>query len=296
MKRAFLFWLAGRMRKLPPAGLFHIADLIGSVMWTGLRRRRRETVERIKFHLNLSEDEASRLARSSFQSTARSFLEIFLNNSFDTITIQIRDQELFYTLSQKGQPVILATAHFGAWELEGAYLSQVAERPSLTVSRKQKDPVVSELIKELRREARLYTVDHRSASGPALECMRSGGAVGFLVDHNASRKEAVFLPFFNDIAAVNMGPAMLAVRAKAMVYPSFLRRDGVKSYTLHLHEPLDVTTLEGSLSEKIRQVAAFYTKAVEGEVRQCPEQWFWMHNRWKTRPPEEDESACQEKP
>ena len=291
MQRAFLFWLARRIRTVGFARLFQFADLIGFVMWTFLPRRRRETVERIAFHLNISEAEAARLAKISFYNTARSFLEIFLNNRFDSISIQIRDPELFHRLSQTGQPGILATAHFGAWELEGAYLSQIAERPALTVSRKQKNPAVSELIKELRREAELDTVDHRAAAGPALECMRQGGVVGFLVDHNASRKEAVFLPFFNDVAAVNMGPAMLAIRAKALVYPSFLRRDGLRAYTLHLHEPLDTTTLEGTLPEKIRQVAAFYTRAVEEEVRQCPEQWFWMHNRWKTRPPEGEDSV-----
>ena len=291
MQQVFLFWLARRMRKLDFVRLFQIADAIGFAMWTFLSRRRRETVERIKFHLNLPEAEAARLAKNSFYNTARSFLEIFLNNRFDSINIQIRDPELFHRLSQTGQPGILATAHFGAWELEGAYLSQIAERPALTVSRKQKNPAVSNLIKELRREAELDTVDHRAAAGPALDCMRRGGVVGFLVDHNASRKEAVFLPFFNDVAAINMGPAMLAIRAKALVYPSFLRRDGLRSYTLHLHEPLDTTALEGTLLEKIRQVAEFYTRAVEEEVRQCPEQWFWMHNRWKTRPPERDESG-----
>jgi KDO2-lipid IV(A) lauroyltransferase len=116
--------------------------------------------------------------------------------------------------------------------------------------------------------------------------MRHQGMVGFLLDHNTSRKEAIFLPFFNDTAAVNMGPALLAARVKAMVYPVFLRRDGMRRYTLHMREPLDVAALEGSVSERVRQVAEFYTKAVEDEVRACPEQWLWMHDRWKTRPPE----------
>ena len=288
MKRTFLFWLARRMRRLSFTGLFRLADMLGFILWTFLPRRRRETVERIKFHLELPEAEAIRLARASFYSTARSFLEIFLNDKFDSITIHIKHPEMLRRVSQTGQPAILATAHFGAWELEGAFLSQRAERPSLTVSRKQKDLVVSDLIKELRRESGLETVDHRAAAGPTLECMRNGGGVGFLVDHNASRKEAIFLPFFNDVAAVNMGPALLAVRARALVYPAFMRRDGVGEYTLQLPDPLDTTTLEGSLSEKVRQVAEFYTKAVEEEVRKCPEQWFWMHNRWKTRPPENE--------
>ncbi len=211
-------------------------------------------------------------------------MEIFLNDKFRMAYVQVENPDLLRRMMEQGQPGMLATAHFGSWELMGTLISQTALRPTMTVARKQKDPVLSELIKELRGESKLIAVDHRSASGPTLECMRSGGIVGFLLDHNTSRKEAIFLPFFNDIAAVNIGPALLAARVKAMVYPVFLRRDGLRRYTLHMHEPLDVAALEGTLSEKVRHIAAFYTKAVEDEVRACPEQWLWMHNRWKTRP------------
>ncbi|SBV93914.1 Lipid A biosynthesis acyltransferase [uncultured delta proteobacterium] len=295
MKRAFYFGLARLMRKLDFPGIARVANVLGFVMWTFLFRRRKATIERIKHHLNLPEREAVRVAKASFYSTALSFLEIFLNDRLRMEYVQVETPDLLRQMMAPGQPGMLATAHFGSWELLGAILSQTASRPTMTVARKQKDPVVSDLIKELRGESKLIAVDHRSASGPALECMRSGGTVGFLLDHNTNRKESIFLPFFNDVAAVNMGPALLAARVKAMVYPVFLRRDGLRRYTLHMHEPLDVATLEGSLSERVRRIAEFYTKAVEDEVRACPEQWLWMHNRWKTRPPEDDERPAKKK-
>ena len=295
MKRAFLFGLARLLRKLDFPGIFRLAGVLGFVMWTFLFRRRKATIERIRIHLNLSETDAERLAKNSFYNTARSFVEIFLNDKFSMDYVHVENPELLRQMMQPGQPGVLATAHFGSWELMGTLISQTASRPTMTVARKQKDPVVSELIKELRGESRLIAVDHRAASGPTLECMRNQGIVGFLLDHNTSRKEAIFLPFFNDIAAVNMGPALLAARVKAMVYPVFLRRDGMRRYTLHMHAPLDVSTLEGTLSDRVRQVAEFYTKAVEDEVRACPEQWLWMHNRWKTRPPEGEEPVRKKK-
>lgn len=286
MKRRFLFGLARLLRKFDFPGMTRMGDMLGFIMWTFLFRRRAATIERVKFHLNLPGEEAVRLAKSSFYNTARSFMEIFLNDRFSMDMVRVENPELLHKMMQPGQPGVLATAHFGSWELMGTLISQTASRPTMTVARKQKDPVVSDLIRELRGESKLIAVDHRDASGPTLECMRNGGIVGFLLDHNTSRKEAIFLPFFNDIAAVNVGPALLATRVKAMVYPVFLRRDGLRQYTLHMHEPLDVSTLEGSLSEKVRQVAEFYTRAVEKEVRETPEQWLWMHNRWKTRPPD----------
>lgn len=286
MKRWFLFALARQMRKLDFPGVFRVADILGFVMWTFLIRRRKATIERVKFHLNLSDEDAVRMAKASFYNTAQSFMEIFLNDKFSMDYVRVENPELLKKMMEPGQPGVLATAHFGSWELMGTLISQTASRPTMTVARKQKDPVVSDLIKELRGESRLIAVDHRDASGPTLECMRNQGIVGFLLDHNTSRKEAIFLPFFNDIAAVNMGPALLATRMKAMVYPVFLRRDGLRQYTLHMHEPLDVSTLEGPLSDRVRHVAEFYARAVEKEIREAPEQWLWMHNRWKTRPPE----------
>lgn len=284
-KRAFFFGLARLLRKLDFRNTYRAGSFLGFVMWHCLRTRRAAAIERVKRHLSLSDTDAATLAKASFYNTAWSFMEIFLNDRFTLDQVTVDNPEHFQALTRPGRPAILITAHFGSWELLGTLISRTALRPTMTVARKQKDPVVSDLIKELRGESKLTAVDHRSAAGPSLECMRSGGAVGFLADHNTSRREAVFLPFFNDIAAVNMGPAMLAVRARAIVYPTFLRRDGVKAYSLHMHEPLDVATLEGSVSDKVRHVAAFYTKAIENEIRKTPEQWLWMHNRWKTRPP-----------
>ena len=79
-----------------------------------------------------------------------------------------------------------------------------------------------------------------------------------------------------------MGPALLAVRAKALIWPVALMREG-GNYVFHLQEPLDTTTLEGTRDEQVKTAAAFYTQAIENFVRECPEQWFWMHDRWKTK-------------
>jgi lauroyl/myristoyl acyltransferase/lysophospholipid acyltransferase (LPLAT)-like uncharacterized protein len=295
IKRAFLFGLARLMRKLDFQDTFRVGSFLGFITWHFSRKRRAATIERVKLHLNLSQKEAVMLAKSSFYNTAWSFMEIFLNDRFKMEYVTVDNPELLHIMMQPGQSGVLATAHFGSWELMGTLISQTANRPTMSVARKQKNPVVSDLIRELRGESKLVAVDHRAAAGSALECMRNEGIVGFLADHNTSRKEAVFLPFFNDTAAVNMGPAMLAVRAKAVVYPVFLRRDGLKKYTLHMHEPLDTTTLEGSLAERMRHVAEFYTKAIENEIRKTPEQWLWIHNRWKTRPPVDGDNSRKRK-
>ena len=83
---------------------------------------------------------------------------------------------------------------------------------------------------------------------------------------------------------ITMGPAVLAVRANAAIMPVFMTRDEEGGFTMHAEELLTPDQLHGSRDDKIRQVAEFYTRTVERYVTAYPEQWFWMHKRWKTRP------------
>ena len=285
MRRAVLFGWTRLMRKLDFPGIERLSRVLGFVMWTFLYKRRRASIARVALHLDCSPKEATALAKASFYNLAQSFLEIFLNDKFCAEYIHVENPELLQQMMVEGQPALFISAHFGSWELMGTFLSRLAQRQTMSVARKQKDSVISELIRELRWESNLVAVDHRNAAKLMLECLRNKGAVGLLADHNTNRREAIFLPFFNDIAAVNMGPAVLAVRARAIIYPAFMRRDGRKAYTLRIHTPLDTTTLQGTPAEKTRAVAEFYTQAIEAEVRSLPEQWLWMHDRWKTRPP-----------
>ena len=293
IKRILLFWLGRGMRWFDFSGVQRIADCVGFLMWVFLFKRREETVRRIMHHLQVAEEKARPIARASFFNTARSFMEIFLNKRFRMDYVHVENPHLLETMIAQDRAGVLVTAHFGSWELMGSLISHTTHRPTMTVARQQKDKVVSEFIKELRGESRIASVDHRSAAGPALQCLRNHGLVGFFVDHNTQRQEAIFLPFMQDTAAVNIGPALLAVRAKAVVYPLFLRRDGLYTYTLSMDDPLDTQTLEGTLSEKIRQVAVFYTKAVEKKVLENPEQWLWIHRRWKTRAPQDTQPKIQ---
>jgi len=123
-------------------------------------------------------------------------------------------------------------------------------------------------------------IGHRNAVLPILRHLKNNGTVAFLVDHHASESESLKLPFLGKPASVNMGPAVLAVRAKALIMPvALIRRD--EKYQIHFLEPLDTGDLSGSFNEKVCSAAEFYTQAVESLIHLAPEQWFWLHNRWK---------------
>ena len=283
-------FLANRFAGMRWKTLQSIANGMAFCFWHFAPARRNEAILAIQKHLQVSLEEAGHIARQSFRENFLSFLEIFHAGKFHT------DQSVraLYTPKVKAQlqaeniPVVIATAHLGSWELmPGLATDILPEREGMVVVRKQRSQALNRLVAELRGARGMQVIDHRRASEIVVPKLRKNGVVAFLVDHNTNRRESVFLPFLQDIAAVNMGPASIALRTKAAVYPVFLVRDGQGGHILHMLAPLHTADLTGSIQERIEQIAAFYTNAVADMVRRYPEQWFWMHKRWKTRPKEE---------
>lgn len=286
MQYKLLRFLADRMAGLSWHTLRRIAEVLAFCFWHLAPARRNEAVAAIEKHLQASHEEARRIARRSFQENFLSFLEIFHAGRFDTdaCVSVLYTPEVKAMLQAETVPIVIATAHLGAWEMmPGLAADLLPDREGLVVVRRQRNEALNKLMAELRGAREMRAVDHRRATQVVLPSLRKGGVTAFLVDHNANRQEAVFLPFLEDTAAVNMGPASLALRTKAAVYPVFLLHDGKGGYLLHLLPPLRTAELEGDIQDRIRHIAAFYTDAVAAMVRAYPEQWFWMHRRWKTR-------------
>ena len=286
MKYACYRLLAGWIRKAPPKALYAFARCLGGIFWRCAPARRRLAVAAVRKHLRVSSAEAERIARQSFKENFQSFFEIFHVADFFTYqsVSRFHSPESIAVLRADDAPIVIATAHLGSWELmPGLATDLLSAREGMVIVRSQKDPALNRVVSELRSARGMLSVDHRQASGIVLPKLRAGGVAAFLVDHNCSRKEAVFLPFLEDIAAVNTGPAHLALRTKASVYPVFLLRDGQGRHILRILAPLRTAELTGSIQDRLREISRFYTDAVATMVRQYPEQWFWMHQRWKTR-------------
>ncbi len=264
-------------------------DLLGKLLWQILPKRRVIATKAVAEHLGVPDDVARRIARASFSSNCRSFMELLLARRADwrfmIEKLEYADPDNLAVANADTEPAVMATAHLGSWELMASALQLVLDRPpKCIVVRNTKDQALNRMILRLRTRPGVRIIEHRNAARPTLEILRQGGTAAFLVDHNCRRSEALFLPFLGEIAAVNMGPAVLAVRAKAAIWPAFMTRAPEGGYRLHVGKPLRTSLLTGSIHERVRQAAEFYTQAVEQQVRQTPEQWFWMHRRWKTRP------------
>ncbi len=259
---------------------------LGWLIWSCVPCRRKLAVRNISSHLHIPEREAERICRASFLNTGQSFFEILLTDRFplDNRMLTYDTAELFEKLCTCRRPIVAVTAHFGAWELQASLLGLAFKdgRPRQVIVRQYGSEAVNSFIKSHREATGAQMIGHRNAIPSVLRALRQNGIAAFLVDHNTKKEEAVFLPFLGEEAAVNVGPALLAVRTKALVWPLVLSRVG-KNYVYHLQEPLDTAQLDGTSEERIMKTARFYTEAMEKFIRKEPEQWFWMHDRWKTK-------------
>lgn len=269
--------------------IHQLGERLGALLWAFLPARRRETTRRVAEHLGLDADSARSLARQSFAQSACSFLEIFhirrLDYRFLKERVEYENPALFARMCASPRPIVGVTAHLGAWEFLGGMLKCFQTKTnSQVVVRLPRDKILGALMTHLRSQAQVRILPHRQVAAQTLGHLRSGGLAAFLVDHNCKPAEAEFLPFLGDVAAVNKGPAILALRAKAEVWPLFLLRLPGGRFRVVTLPPLDTATLTGSRTERISAICRFYTTAVEDMVRRYPAQWFWMHRRWKTRP------------
>lgn len=278
------YGFAALLGKAGYPGIRSLGKGLGAVFWACLRGRRRLAVRNIATHLDLPWATAESLARASFTHNARSFLESVLAPDFglDHPLLDVERPDLLERLKNEDRPAVITTGHFGAWELLASLLGDVSTRPRLTVVRTYKNKVLHYVTTRLRSSRGAEVIGHREAAFRVLRTLRKHGYAAFLADHNTGRSEAFFLPFLGEEAAVNKGPAVLAACGKALVWPIYLMRDGGR-YRLIIEEPLDAALLQGDAESKSRAVAAFYTESIERMVRRAPEQWFWMHNRWKTK-------------
>ncbi len=266
-----------------------LGQIFGFLVWHLVPKRRRLATSNIKQALDISQAQARQIARASFDHTGRSFIEIAVVPIFNfepkKTKLYIAEPERLEAMMTSTRPMVAATGHMGAWELLAGLTGEIYKgKPRIIVVRQYPNRAVQQFITDSRESHGAQMVSHKYLAQHVIRTLKQNGLAAFLIDHHAQAHEAVKIPFFGREANVNVGPAILALRAEALIFPIFIVRDGAEknSYILHLQEPLDTREVQGETrEEKVKEIATFYTKAMEKIIKQYPEQWFWMHNRWK---------------
>ncbi len=281
-----LFPFGWLLAHLPSAVGLAAGRRLGDVLWWALPRRRAVALDNLRrsFGAEWTPAEIRRLGRRSFQHLGMNLAEgcrYFLRPTEVMLSrVRMEGREHLQAAAARGGGVLILTAHFGNWELLAA-AHGLSGLPLSIVTRPLDHPLLDDLADRFRRRSGAELIAKRQAVREVLTALRRQRVVGILLDQNATRAEGVFVPFFGSPASTSKGLALLALRTGAPVLPVFLRREPDGRHCIEVGAAL--APPEDGL---VTTYTATFNRVIEAAIRRAPEQWLWMHDRWRTRPRE----------
>ncbi|HEU0054998.1 MAG TPA: lysophospholipid acyltransferase family protein, partial [Longimicrobium sp.] len=267
------------------------ADAVGrrvgrAVHALGIRRKTVEANLRLAYP-DASPEWIAETTRAAYEHLGREAAAILRLSKLDRQAIVDRTVPVGWDLLEaslaRGRGCILATGHYGNWEIAAA---TVASRgiPIAAIVRRQGNRLVDARLDMLRRRLGVETITQREAPHRVPRILRKNGVVGIVGDQDA-RRSGVFVPFFGVPASTHRGPALFALKLNAPVFACVARRlpGGGVRYEVS-GSPVEAERT-GDLETDVTALTARLAIALEEEIRKAPEQYFWFHRRWKTKPP-----------
>ena len=295
LEYALAYSILGIFGFLPRSVAISLGCALGRVTYRlpGKLRRTGETNLAIAFP-EMSEPERLRLLQGCFENLGRLLAEF---SQFHRATPETLRQMIEYdqvglahlrSAEQDRRGVIFLTGHLGAWELLSFGWSAL-EYPISFLVRPIDNPLIEEMIEKIRTRFGNRAIDKRVAAREALRVLRAGGTLGILSDLNSHPHEGVFVPFFGRLACTTAGIATLALKTDAVVIPTVaVWNKERQKYFFHGDPPVELVRT-GDRRKDLEINTAHFAAAIEKLVRRYPDQWMWIHRRWKTRPPGEAE-------
>jgi KDO2-lipid IV(A) lauroyltransferase len=282
--------LLGGLGLLPRRASVAMGRALGHAAYAlagGLRRTGRRNLE-LAFP-EMGAEQRQRILRGTFQSLGRLLGEFaqlprataesmraYVEYSPDSV-------RLYHEALARGKGVIFLTSHLGAWEVL-SFAQSVFDVPLSFLVRPIDNPRVEELVERFRTRLGNRPIDKKAAARTALRVLRDGGTLGILADLNTQAHEGVFVPFFGRLACTTTSVAVLALRTDAVVMPSHATWDRARGrYVLHCDPPLELIRT-GDLERDVSENTGLFASVIERQIREHPDQWLWIHKRWKTRP------------
>jgi Kdo2-lipid IVA lauroyltransferase/acyltransferase len=189
----------------------------------------------------------------------------------------------FAEAQARGKGVVFLTAHLGGWEVS-SFAHSLYGHPMNIVMRPLDNPYVDAMVDRYRTLHGNRTVSKQDFARGLLTALRQGETVGILMDTNMTPPQGAFVDFFGVPACTATGLARVALRTGAAVVPAFGVWDRhLGKYKICFEPPLRLVSTGDDEADALANTALF-TKAIEGYVMRYPDQWLWVHRRWKTRP------------
>jgi KDO2-lipid IV(A) lauroyltransferase len=272
-------WLIAR---LPLRGALALGRGIGRLAAL-FGRRKQEIIERISDCLGVDRNEAVMIRKNMYKNLGMTAVEFLRQPRMTEAEIKkhIRFEGLEH-VPPEGTPALALVSHTGNWELLAAASPLFYPNPLHVVVKALKPESLNDWVTACRSRWGTAIHDRRGSARDLLKILNRGHILAFILDQNAKRNWGVFVDFFGKSACTSDGLSQLAAMKNLPTYPVFCRRLEDHSLVVTIHPPLPppASREPEAILEHTRQC----TLEIESFIRKHPDQWIWMHRRWRTQP------------
>ncbi|MBT8355015.1 MAG: lysophospholipid acyltransferase family protein [Desulfofustis sp.] len=277
------------IRNLSRQTILRLGRLVGDFIYYCVPVRRAVVVDHLEQAFpEKPRAEIKKIARGTYQNLGMNVIEHLrlptLSPEEVGAIVDLADEEILVQALERKRGVIIVGGHFGNWEYSSSSLPAKGYRFSVVVA-KVSNKYINDRINEHREATGGEMIPKRSSTKAVIRVLRKNGSVGMLIDQNLKRW-GTFVDFFGRPCSTVRGPALLACKTGASIifFASIRQPDGTIKV---IFEPVEIDYQAGATEENIHNITQHCTSRLEHYVRLYPDQWFWMHRRWKTRPSEE---------
>lgn len=276
--------LGDRVATMPRQKALRLGERLGRLGYRVVARSRKHSLRnlRLVYGDTMSEQEREAFTCRVFETFGRMFMDFYraaLGDADEVLKLITRVDgwdEIGMAALAEGKGVIAVSGHIGNFELFARYVGRRGV-PLTVVARDPDDPIFGALVKRVRQSGGYEVQDKGKSARALLKALGRQEVIGILHDQNSGD---VFVPFFGVPAGTPTGPAILALKTGAPIVPAYCVTQPDGTYRIIIH-PIIRAVDTGDRDADLRRITEQMTESLEQVVREYPEQWLWLHNRWK---------------
>ena len=268
-----------------------IGEALGSFVYLIDRKHREIALSNMKiaFGNRISDAERKEIAKASFKHFGKVLADLIkvrhMNRDKTLKLLSVEGTEHLEKAILRGKGALILSAHFGNWEMATALISRLGKVN--VIARPLDNRMLEKEILQTRKNWGANVIYKQQAARSVLRALRANEMVAILIDQNTVRNQAVFVDFFGRLAATTPSLAAFFLKMNAPIIPVFCYPILNGRYHVEIHPPLEIE-VSGKEKQDILKITQLCTKIIQSQIQNNPKIWLWFHNRWKTRPEEED--------
>ncbi len=271
--------------RIPYRHIAFIGKSLGMLIYNVDVRHRRIVRRNLSFvYPEWPAEKVTEMSKQIFRNLGMTLLEIcqvMCSPREDILNkVVVKGEENLKEARRHHKGVVIISAHLGNWEVVPLFWPLYFRMPLAVVARELENKTIDRLICRLRGRSGSRIIYKDDAMSEMIRTLRQDKALAILIDQGTKSSLGVKITFFDKFVTATSGAALLAMRCKSPVLPGFCVRNGDGTYTMNLGKPFFLKR-SGDLRENLKQNTQIMTDAIEAAVRQYPEQWFWVHKRWR---------------